>query len=426
MYILQRIFKYSLSFLILTSNAAWSAEAPSGGSTPLTDEAAASRGFSTLYRFRGGALGNWPRGGVALDTAGNVYGTTLYGGSCSTCGVIYQLVKPAPGQTAWTYKVLHAFQLGADGIAPTAPLTIKGSAIYGTASAGANPLCGCGEVFSLTKSGTGWSYKILHRFNRSQGTTPIGGVLVAADGTLYGTASGGGAKQGGVLYKITPGGTFSVLHNFAKATGSGPQGELIFGKDGAIYGTTFSGGKYNQGAVFRITTGGAYSVLYHFKGIYQFPPSHDGAQPEGRLALGKDGTIYGTTTFGGNASGYGTAWSLTPSAGGTWTYAQLYIFGSPSNLPHSGLVIDAAGNLYGTAAGGGAFGSGTLYRLSPPKTGKTWVLTVLRSFKGRNTNGDTPYADIVLKGGALYGTNLTGGMLNLCGNGCGTVFRYGL
>lgn len=426
MYNPQHLITCFLALFILACSPAQSAGVPAAGNPPAAEAAKAATGFSTLYRFRGGALGSWPRGGVALDADGNIYGTTLYNGACSTCGVIYQLAKPAPGQTAWTYKVLHAFQPGPDGIAPTAPLTIKGSTIYGTASAGANPLCGCGAVFSLTKSGTGWSYKILHRFNRTQGTTPIGGVLVAADGTLYGTASGGGAQQGGVLYKITPGGTFSVLHNFAKATGSGPQGELIFGKDGAIYGTTFGGGKYNQGVVFRITPAGAYSVLYHFKGIYQFPPSNDGAQPEGRLALGKDGTIYGTTTFGGSPSGYGTAWSLTPGAGGTWAYAQLYIFGSPSNLPHSGLVIDAAGNLYGTAAGGGASGSGTLYRLSPPKTGKTWVLTVLRSFKGRDTNGDTPYADIALKGGALYGTNLTGGNVNLCGNGCGTVFRYGL
>ena len=160
------------------------------------------------------------------------------------------------------------------------------------------------------------------------------------------------------------------------------------------------------------------------------PP--DGAQPQGRLALGKDGTIYGTTAFGGDPTGYGTAWSLTPKSGGKWTYAQLYRFGRAPipggpNLPHSGLVIDLAGNLYGTGAGGGAYGSGTLYRLSPPKSGKIWNVTVLHSFKGFDPGGDTPFADIELSGGVLYGSSLTGGIIGgNCTTGCGTVFDYKL
>lgn len=407
---------------------AWSAYAED----VVTPEAAPqfSGVFTTIHRFS--SLGNWPRGGVAVDAAGNIYGTTLYNGACATCGVIYELVKPKTG-TVWTFKLVHRFIWGPDGIAPTGPLTIVGGKIYGTTSAGADTSCGCGEVFKITPVGSTFVYQILHRFNRTQGTTPIGGVLVAADGTIYGTTTGGGANNSGVVYKIAPGGAYSVLHHFAGNYTSGPQGELIFGKDGALYGTIFGGGKYKQGAVFRLTTAGGFSLIYDFKGIYQFPPSHDGANPDGRLALGPDGTLYGTTAFGGNASGYGTAYSLKPpaTASGAWTYKQIYIFGqgtSLPNTPHSGFVRDAAGFLYGTSAGGGARGGGTLYRLSPPATGTLWNATVLFAFKPLDLWGDTPFADIVLDKGVIYGSTLTGGVMNsACPKGyfgCGTVFTY--
>ncbi|MCI0466715.1 MAG: hypothetical protein L0Y57_06880 [Beijerinckiaceae bacterium] len=411
------------------SSFARSAESSSGEDTPQEGESAAASSFTTIHRFLGGAGAEFPRGGVALDAGGNVYGTAYYGGACVYCGVIYKLAKPAPGKTAWTYTILHKFgrgPVGADAIGPVAPLTIKGSTIYGTAAAGANASCGCGAVFRLTKSGSGWVYNILHRFDRTQGSTPLGGVLIAGDGTLYGTASAGGAHGAGVVYKITKGGVFSVLHHFAGPFNSGPQGELIFGKDGAIYGTAFGGGKYKEGLVFRITPSGSYSVLYNFLGVNQPGGSHDGAQPEGRLARAADGTIFGTTAFGGTPSGYGTAWSLSPKPGGKWSYTQTYIFGrgaNQPNLPHSGLAIDLAGKLYGTGAGGGAFGSGTLYRLSKPASGPIWNLTVLHSFKGRNAGGDNPFADIVLNAGTLYGSTLTGGFTGRCNNrGCGTVF----
>lgn len=388
--------------------------------------------FSSIFKFSGSGNGNWPRGGVAVDAAGNIFGTTLYGGNCSTCGVIYELVKPKTG-SVWTFKILHKFVLGPDGIAPTGPLTIVNGKIYGTTSAGADTSCGCGEVFRLTPSGSTYVYEIIHRFDRTHGTTPIGGVLVASNGTIYGTTSGGGSHQSGVIYKISPSGAYTVLHNFAGNYTSGPQGELIFGLDGAIYGATFGGGKYNQGAVFRLTGAGAYSVIYDFKGIYQIPQSRDGANPEGRLVLGAGGTIYGTTAFGGNASGYGTAFSLKPptTTGGAWTYKQIYVFGQGTalpNTPHSGFVKDSLGNLYGTSAGGGTRGGGTLYRLGPPTSGTLWTARIIYSFKPMDPWGDVPYADLAYNKGVIYGTTLTGGDRSSdCPNGvygCGTVFVY--
>jgi uncharacterized repeat protein (TIGR03803 family) len=390
--------------------------------------AAATAPFETLYKFNGAEW--WPRGGVTLDAAGNIYGTTLYGGNCSSCGVIYKLTKPPKGSTHWVGTVLHKFVLYKDGIGPKAPLIIKGNVIYGTTYAGANTLCGCGEVFELRLSGGTWLYRVLHRFDRKDGSGPVGGLLLGPDGTLYGTTSDGGKHGAGVIYKITPSGSFAVLHDFVGPGGTGPIGELLFGKDGAIYGTTFGAGRYNQGVIFRITKAGDYKVLYNFLGVDQPGNSHDGAQPEGRLVLGPDGTIYGTTSFGGTPSGYGTAWSLKPpkTVSGNWTYEQIYIFGLAPwlpNLPHSGFVMDAKGNLYGTGAGGGTYGSGTLYKLSPPTSGKIWKMTVLHSFKPYTPGGDTPFADLILRNGVLFGTTLTGGTAsNNCFAECGTVFSY--
>jgi uncharacterized repeat protein (TIGR03803 family) len=252
--------------------------------------------------------------------------------------------------------------------------------------------------------------------------------LRAADGTMYGTTSAGGKHDGGVVYKVT-GGSYSVLYDLPgnpNNPASGPFGELMFGTDGAIYGTSYGNGKYNQGYVFRLTTGGSFENLYNFLGVNQPGNSHDGAQPEGRLALGKDGTIYGTTTFGGSPSGYGTAWSIKAAAGGKWDYKQLYIFGSPGNLPHSGLVIGPSGVLRGVGAGGGQYQSGVIYSLTESKSGK-WEYTLLHSFKDRDPGGDTPYATLFFQDGVLYGTTLTGGHVTDngdCINGCGTVFQF--
>jgi len=405
--------------------------APALAQDATDDVPASSPVFSTIYKFQGGARARWPRGGVAVAADGTIYGTTLYGGDCETCGVIYKLAPPAKGKTAWAYTILHKFVLAKNGIAPTGPLTLFNGSLYGAASAGGNPSCGCGVVFKITPSG---SYTVLHTFSPSKiGSTPISGLLIDSGGTIYGNTDSGGKHGAGIIYKLsTAGGGFTVLHDFAGDFNGGPQGEMIFGEDGAIYGTQFGGGKYNQGVIFRITKAGAYTVLYDFKGVNQPGNSTDGADPEGRLTLGSDGTIYGTTTFGGTPSGYGTAWSIK-KAGSKWDYKQLYIFagnGHPldANLPHSGLVAGPAGSLYGTGAGGGKFQEGAIYQLTPPATaGQKWGYKTLHSFNGRDPHGDTPYPDIVVHKGTIYGGTLSGGYITNSGdciNGCGTIFSY--
>lgn len=391
---------------------------------PAPQVATAANVLTTLYRFPGGSVGYSPRGGLVMDAAGRLYGTTQYDGLCSTCGIIYKLTPPAPGKTAWTFGFMHKFKLGTDGIHPTAPLTLFKGVIYGTTSAGGDPSCGCGTVFKITLAG---AYSILHVFSPSaKGSTPIGGLLIDADGTMYGTTSAGGLHGSGVIFKLTAGGGYSILHHFAGNFDGGPQGELMFGKDGAIYGTQFGGGLYNQGTVFRITKAGGFQVLYNFKGVNQPGGSHDGANPEGRLALAADGTIYGTTTFGGSPSGYGTAWSIKQN-GTKWTYKQLYIFGSPGNLPHSGLVRVGTA-YYGTGAGGGQFQEGVIYKLVPPVAPSTkWTYVLLHSFTGRNPNGNIPYGVLLYAKQMFYGMNLLGGHVvstGECNDGCGTVFQF--
>jgi uncharacterized repeat protein (TIGR03803 family) len=425
-------------FLGLMASSIAEEVTPSGQIERITISAQAGTNvppFTTLYRFNGRSEVRWPRGGVAMDGVGNLYGTTLYGGSCETCGVIYRLKPPGPKGTSWTFARLHSGILFDQGIAPIAPVTIVGNVIYGTMSAGGDPLCGCGVVFKILTDGTG--YQELHRFTRTlpaqpvNGSTPIGGVIVVGS-NIYGTTNSGGKHGAGVLYKVsTTGSGFQVLHHFAGDPNGGPQGELLLGKDGFIYGTQFGGGKYNQGMVFRISKSGQnFLVLHDFLGVNQPGNSTDGANPEGRLAQGNDSTIYGTTSFGGTPSGYGTAWSLKLD-GGQWVYAQLRIFAgsdpNDANLPHSGLVIDSAGVLYGTGAGGGLYQSGAVYKLMPPASaGGVWGYQTLYSFKSRDTDGDAPYGDILLAKHVLYGVDLTGGDISFSGtciNGCGTVFR---
>jgi uncharacterized repeat protein (TIGR03803 family) len=398
------------------------------------DEAAAPP-FTTLYRFPGAHGVYFPRGGLAMDSKGNLYGTTLYGGASATSGVVYRLEAPAA-----TYKELHSGILYKQGIAPTAPLTIVGDVIYGTMSAGGSPACGCGTVFKMSTDGSVYQeFRVFGpNFPAKQvnGATPIGGLLIDGD-TMYGTTSAGGEHGSGVLYKLRPTWSgFQVLHQFAGYQGqqtSGPQGELLLGQDGFIYGTQYGGGKYDQGTIFRISkTGSGFEVLYDFLGTIQPGNSTDGANPEGRLAQGADGAIYGTTTLGGTPSGYGTAWSLKLTDG-KWVYKQLRRFAAGShfndvNLPHAGLVIDTNGVLYGAGAGGGVYQSGAVYELTPPaKADGEWGYKTLYSFKGMNTNGNSPYGPLLLDDHLLYGANVAGGDIRSCSavvaDGCGTVFR---
>ena len=405
---------------------------------------------TTLYAFRGLANGRFARGGLASDEDGNIYGTLYYDGACDPCGLVYMLRKPTKGQTKWTFSILVKFSnVPGNGFAPTGKLLFHDGAIYGTTTVGANSACGCGSVFKLRPLNAGktqWAFTYIYRFQNTQdGAQPVGGVIFGKDGAVYGTTSRGGKNGGGTVFRLTGSGNSdwkkTTLHSF-EAGFSGPQGELAFGKDGALYGNTYGGGKYRVGVVFQMTGKGnnwKYKVLYNFRGIYQGFGSTDGADPEGHLTFGQDGLLYGTTTVGGGVKDSGTIFSLKkPKAGKTqWTYKVIHRFqGGPSDgtYAHSGLTLSSTGALYGTTAGGGPNGGGTVYRLTPKANG-SYDFSLVHTFVPRSKNGDDPNAGVIIRGKTLYGPTLTGGLINPgalkdgkadepgCRDGCGVVYQ---
>jgi uncharacterized repeat protein (TIGR03803 family) len=198
--------------------------------------------------------------------------------------------------------VISSFQLTGGAPPSLGRLVDLNGTLYGTASGGGK--YGQGAVFSLSTSG---GEKLLYSFKggSKDGADPEGG-LNAVKHTLYGTTARGGAHGDGTVFSITPTGTETVLHSFTGSDGNFPLATLL-NVNGTLYGTTSSGGAYGYGTVFSITLSGHETVLYSFSG----PPSggFDGAHPESGV-IDVNGTLYGTTYLGG-ADGTGTVYSIT-------------------------------------------------------------------------------------------------------------------
>ncbi len=246
-------------------------------------------------------------------------------------------------------------------------------------------------------AGAASKYKVLHRFHggANDGSEPLVGLILDAAGNLYGTTFGGGAFGYGAAFKLTPNAdgswTESVLHSFTSSDGSYPYAGLIFDAAGNLYGTTEFGGGGGYGTVFKLTPNadGSWteSVLHWFHG-------RDGSYPRAGLTFDAAGNLYGTTS-GGGAFGYGAAFKLTPNADGSWTERVLHSFnGSDGAYPYAGLTFDAAGNLYGTTSEGGASGNGTVFKLTPNADG-SWTESVLHSFS--SSDGAYPWAGAHLR-----------------------------
>jgi len=273
-------------------------------------------------------------------------------------------------------------------------------------------------------------FTTLLQFNGgADGGDPRGPVAIGSGGVLYGTTTGGGDPSCGcgTVFSLTPpaspGGSWmeTILHEFTQGTSDGyaPNAGLVIGSGGVLYGTTAGGGTSNDGTVFSLTppvvSGGPWveTVLYSFMG------GTDGATPLAPVVIGSSGVLYGTTAYGG-AYGSGTVFSLKPpkSTGGSWTETVLYNFqsGSDGATPWAGLVIGPRGGLYGTTSAGGTSNYGTVFSLTPPAAaGGRWVEIVLHSFAGGATDGASP-ADgegvVIGNGGVLYGTTAYGGASN--------------
>jgi uncharacterized repeat protein (TIGR03803 family) len=256
---------------------------------------------------------------------------------------------------------------------------------------------------------------VIHNFTGgSDGANPVNGFAMDAKGTMYGTASAGGASGDGVVLEVTSKGKETVLHTFTGgADGATPYGNLLLADGGALYGTTMSGGASGQGTVYRLD-GKKETILYSFAG------GTDGAAPEAGLVMDASGNLYGTTSAGGPA-GNGGVFMLAPSKkkNGAWKETMLYSFGTGTDgaTPVGGVYLDASGNLYGTTSLGGTTGYGTVFELKPAKSGP-WTESILYTFQN-GSDGGTPYTGLVAdSSGDLYGAATQGGV-----NGGGTVFE---
>ncbi len=374
--------------------------------------------FKVLHSFGASGDGNTPFAGPTLGADGNLYGTLSSGGILSGCGqkgcgVVYQLV---PGQGgAWSENVLHKF-IQSEGGNPYSTIAIDGrGALYGT-NLYYGP-AGCGTAFQLSGSQGNWTQNTLHAFTCGNDGGSSYGVSLDKTGHLYGTAYEAGLYGDGVVFSLSPLNIHSwfeiVVHAFAGGNndGNAPAGNVIFDDSGSIYGTTYEGGPRLTGTVYKLTRGsGAHwneKILYVFQG-QPFGGGADGANPVAGVVMDAAGNLYGATDYGG-ASSVGTVFKLAPNGDGTYTESVLYTFhdGQDGGHPYGGVIVDSSGNLYGTTTGhSGSFG--TVYKLTPTSNGP-WTETILYQFQGGN-DGAIPYGGLAMdSAGNLYGTTGFGG-----------------
>jgi uncharacterized repeat protein (TIGR03803 family) len=352
-------------------------------------ELSPTTGYHLLYAFSNGSGGRQPQGNLAFDSAGNLYGTTIYGGVDKTCGggvngcgVVFKLTPPSNGGL-WTETVLYSFCSQAncaDGAFPQAGVIFDSSGnLYATTLTGGNQNCneegpGCGTVFELQPSQTGWTESVLYVFgdNTADGHYPRGSLVFDGAGNLYGTASVAGPGAGSA-FRLTPSGegwTFSVIYafeQFSRQDGNQPEAGMVFDTAGNLYGTTAGGGQFGFGTVFELTLS---SGIWTETILYNFAGGNDGAEPKASLVIDSAGSLYGTTFDGGGPpkrcgnGGCGIVFKLTPEAGGQWT-ESLFRFGGVLGLqPSASVLLDPAGNVYGTTTGGGSHGAGVVFRIS--------------------------------------------------------------
>src|ERR1700683_3279804 len=386
---------------------------------------AATQTETVLHSFGGGTDGIGPGVSLVFDSHGNLYGTTSSGGAYNTVligGTVFELEPQAGG--SWNESILDSFSGGADGN------------LYGTSASGGVDCAtygyDCGQVYELKHTAGGWTKEIVHSFNSGgkDGYTPYAGLVFDSSGNLYGTTYFGGAYNGGIVFELSPkiGGGWQerILHTFDNngTDGANLRASLVLDASGNVYGVTDWGGTYDAGIVFELIhqASGAWTE----KIVHTFGKGADGIHPEGSLILDHAGNVYGTTTQGGTHK-CGIVFELSPETGGSWKETTLHTFNYTTNTdgdrPNGGLTSDAAGNLYATTVDGGVYdfsngGYGTVFELSPA-SGDTWRESLLHSCNSNGVDGNFPGGNLILdSAGNLYGTTGLGGDVN-----AGTVFE---
>lgn len=446
-------FKYRLALcLTVLLGVACSGTTRDSGALPLganagSPNAAARASTATgytetvLHRFASSPDAASPEAGLILDASGNLYGTTTAGGhrrGCpggydTGCGTVFTI--SASGKEA----LLYSFRGRPDASQPFAGLLRKDGNFYGTTASGGNvKTCyvyggnGCGTVFKIDQSGT---ETILHEFGGNFGSGPVdgqgpmGGLVSDRAGSLYGTTPFGGKDSSGTVFKLSKSGTETVLYSFTGAAdGARPYSGVIRDAAGNLYGVTYFGGHGlctgGCGTVFKLTRAGSLTTLYQFKG------TKDGGNPRGGLVMDVAGNLYGTAqNYGdlncnkrGGNPGCGTVFKLNPSN----KLTVLHTFsGSPDGAtPSESLTIDNEGNIYGTASFGGDESCNGGYSCGVAfEVSASGQESVIYTFTGGATDGEVPYGGLVRdSSGNLYGTTVSGGT-GPCSQGCGLVFK---
>jgi uncharacterized repeat protein (TIGR03803 family) len=370
--------------------------------------AAESLSFSRTYNLAGSTFATIKSfsdtGGTAvyllLGSDGMVYGTSNTMGSLGA-GQLFRMNTDGSG-----YTLLKAFtSIPNDGNLPTCILESSDGSLYGTTSGGGGT-GSTGTVFKINKDGTG--YTILRAFNvTSQGSSATS-LSEGSDGILYGTTSGGGSSNGGVLFKLNRNGSgFTVLRVLsASSDGSSPKG-LIEGPGNQLFGATGSGGTNSAGTVFKLNKDGSgFTVLKHLGGT-------DGSAPKSGLLRGSDGLLYGTTSTGGSLN-RGAAYRLAPDGTG-FTVLRSFVAGATDGGRAEGPLTEGPdGVLYGMLFGGGANSRGTIYKLNKDGSGYATV----HDFNGLAEGGIPNRQVVITPGGVVIGANSLGG-----GDTFGTIFR---
>jgi uncharacterized repeat protein (TIGR03803 family) len=374
-----------------------------GSQPPIVAPAALQSGemdgaqYSVLHAFKDKANGYAPQDLIAAN--GRLYGLTFSGGytkaqQCgSGCGVLFSMAIDGS-----TYKVLHHFMGGADGAGPFW-IFAKGSNLYGVTYEGGGGACktqwftGCGTAFHIGLDGS--TYSVLHRFHNpaTNGSFPCG--LAAFDGELYGTTFGGGKHRHGTLFRMdVSGADFSIVHSFAaNGDGASPNPELTVLKR-ALFGTTMHGGTlgYDDGTIFSVNAQSLYKNVYN--AIFGMPYA-------GVIAV--QDRLFGTTVTGGLPDcpqGCGTVYRLAPN-GDAFKILRKFN-GPPDAVSPQGNLVVSGGMIYGVSTEGGAYGEGTVFRIS--SSGSDYE--IVYSFKGKREGGSLGI--IALAGKYLYGTAVGG------------------
>lgn len=351
--------------------------------------------YTELYSFDGNKIGGEPFGGLIIDDAGNLYGTTSVGGS-HNAGTVFELL-PGAGDAKWSAKVLYNFcsvQKCKDGSTPYSGLTYAGAAtgalydgsspLYGMTFYGPSGTCssfGCGVAYKLTP-GAKWSEQVIYSFcpknGCADGELPVGSLLMDGSGNLFGETQGGGnAKcddhtRCGTIFKLSSSGgkwTHTVLYRFCGKSdcsdGQLPVGNLVMDAAGALFGTTYWGGSQGFGTIFSLAFDGK---AWQHRVLHSFclkSSCSDGKLPEDGLVMDAKGNLFGTTGWGGaHGNTPGTVFEYNKS------FSVLHSFCAAKNCkdgakPQVRLILDKAGHLLGTTNAGGSKGWGTAFEIAP-------------------------------------------------------------